>query len=79
VGDLNDDGKLDLAVANGGSNSVTILLGNGDGTFAPATGSPITVGNAPRALAVGDFNGSGRLGLAVANAKDGTLSILVQP
>jgi hypothetical protein len=33
--DFNNDGKLDLAVANSGANTVSILLGNGDGTFAP--------------------------------------------
>ena len=33
AGDFNDDAKLDLAVANFGSNTVTIFLGNGDGTF----------------------------------------------
>ena len=36
VGDLNGDGKLDLAVANAFSNSVSVLLGNGDGTFQAA-------------------------------------------
>ena len=33
MGDFNGDGKLDLAVANYGSNTVSVLLGNGDGTF----------------------------------------------
>jgi hypothetical protein len=37
VVDLNLDGKRDLVVANAGSNSLSILLGNGSGTFAPAT------------------------------------------
>ena len=69
--------ELDLAVANNGSNDVTILLGNGDGTFTQA-GSPIPVGKAPASIAVGDFSGSGRLGLAVANGMDGTVTILVQ-
>ncbi len=77
VGDFNDDGNLDLAVANGGSNTVTILLGNGDGTFTPASGSPIAVGTNPGAIAVGDFNGDGKLDLAVANQNDSTLTILL--
>lgn len=74
--DFNGDGKLDLAVTSSGSNTVSILLGNGDGTFTPATGSHIPVGNTPYALAVGDFLGSGKLGLAVANFNDNTVTIL---
>jgi hypothetical protein len=78
VGDFAGSGKPGLAVANFGSNNVTILLGNGDGTFTPASGSPYPAGKGPSFLAVGDFNGSGRLGLAVANRGDHTISILVQ-
>jgi RHS repeat-associated protein len=77
VGDFNGDGKLDLAVANSGSNTVTILLGNGDGTFTPAIGSPVAVGSKPYSVAVGDFNGDGRLDLAVANGLDNTVTILL--
>ena len=36
VGDFNGDGKADLAVANGDSNNVSVLLGNGNGTFQAA-------------------------------------------
>jgi len=79
VGDFTGSGRLDLAVANYGSNTVTILLGNGDGTFTQAVNSPVPVGKGPISLAVSDFNGSGRLGLAVANISDGTVSILLQP
>jgi hypothetical protein len=78
VGDFNGDGKLDLAITNETDNTVTILLGNGDGTFAEAAGSPFPVGVGPTAIAVGDFDGSGRLGLAVANGTAGTISILLQ-
>src|SRR6266849_1744029 len=72
VGDFNGDGKLDLAVADYGcsldcsvspSNTVMVFLGNGDGTFRPA--SQLTVGNGPAGVAVGDFNGDGKLDLAV--------------
>ena len=73
VGDFNGDGILDLAVANCGdcsylnynSNTVTVLLGNGDGTF--TTKSTLTVGTAPEFVAVGDFNGDGIPDLAVTN------------
>lgn len=77
VADFNGDGKLDLAVANYGTNTVTVLLGKGDGTFTQATGSPIPVGNQPYAIAAGDFTGSGKLGLAVANFGDDNVSILL--
>ena len=72
IGDLNGDGKLDLALANDAgfgaplvNNTVSILLGQGDGTFAAQTTYP--TGTNPRAIAIGDFNGDGKLDLAVAN------------
>jgi FG-GAP-like repeat/Putative Ig domain len=76
--DFLNNGKLDLAVANFTDNTVTLLLGNGDGTFTPSSNSPIAVGNGPTSLAVGDFNGDGRLDLVVTNQTDGTVSILIQ-
>jgi hypothetical protein len=61
--DFNGDGKVDLAVANNGNGSsdmggVSILQGNGDGTFQSA--SNFTVGNFPVAIAAADFNGDSR-------------------
>ena len=79
VGDILGNGKLDLVVANYGSNNVTLLLGNGDGTFTQAENSPFAVGQGPSSIVLADFNGSGRLGLAVANSGGaGTVSILLQ-
>jgi len=78
TGDFNNDGKLDLAIANAGDNTVTLLLGNGDGTFTQASGSPYPVGTFPFSIAAADFNGDGKLDLAVANLSDGTVSILMQ-
>ncbi len=56
------------------SNTVTVLLGNGDGTFVEAPGSPFTVGAQPRAVAIADFNGDGQLDFAVANSGDNSIS-----
>ena len=63
VGFFNADAHPDLAVANFGCNSVSILLGKGDGTFGDATN--IDAGIGPDALATGDFNGDGNLDLVV--------------
>jgi hypothetical protein len=60
--DVNTDGNLDLIVpvySNNGSSGVVVLLGNGDGTFHQANGSPITVSNFANRAMVGDFNGDG--------------------
>ncbi len=77
VGDFNQDGNADLVETSEGDNTVIILLGHGDGTFTPATGSPISVGNFPEAVRIGDFNNDGLLDLAVANSEDNTVSILL--
>jgi len=75
--DFNADGKPDLAVVNRATNNVTVLDGNGDGTFTPAPGSPLSVGAGPEALTAGDLNGDGRADLAVVNQTDNTISILL--
>ena len=59
-GDFNGDGKLDLAVANQADSTVSVLLGNGDGTF--AAGTLYSPGGSPSALAVVDLNGDGIIG-----------------
>lgn len=75
VGDFNGDGKLDIAVINTGSGGVSILLGNGDGTFQPAVNS--SASGSPTFLAVGDLNGDGKLDLAMANGSANTVSVLL--
>jgi hypothetical protein len=83
VGDLNGDGKLDVVSANFGgfgalgSGSVSVLLGKGDGTFQAVPGA-VNVGRAsPIAIALGDFNGDGKLDLACADVLGGTLTIFL--
>ena len=74
-GDFNGDGHTDLAVADSGSNAVSILLGNGDGTFDPARSLP--VGAYPFAIVAGDFNGDGHTDLATADLGSDEVSILL--
>src|SRR5712664_1006489 len=73
--DFNGDGKLDLAVSNYGDNSLSVLLGNGDGTFQAPLTTP--VGTNPAQVTVGDFNGDGKLDLAVSSVANNTVAVLL--
>jgi len=66
--DLNGDGKSDLITANNSTNNVSVLLGNGDGTFRPPLDFGFVPGSSPRAVAVKDVNSDGRLDLITANS-----------
>jgi hypothetical protein len=74
VGDFNRDGNQDLATANYFSANVSVLLGDGAGSFGAATN--FGAGTDPRSIAVGDFNGDGKQDLAVANFNSNNVSIL---
>lgn len=78
AGDLNGDGKLDLveATASNLQKGINVLMGNGDGTFQTAVTYPETLtGGWTGALAIGDFNGDGKLDVAAANNSDSDVSI----
>ena len=67
AGDFTGDGNLDLAIADGGSPTLTILKGKGDGTFTQVTGEP-AVSLSSDLVGMADFNGDGILDLAYSTA-----------
>ncbi len=72
--DLDGDGDVDLAVANGGTNYVSVLINNGDGTYQPAVS--YQVGTNPYSVYAADLNGDNHKDLAVANHNSHNLSVL---
>ncbi len=73
--DFDRDGYADICVANGTSSSVSVLLGNGDGTYAPQ--QEIPVGSTPRSVAVLDADGDGDTDIVNTNFDGGNMSILL--
>jgi len=75
--DLNGDGVDDLVVTNGGFSfgSVSVILGNGDGTF--QTPRMLTPDRNPSSVAVGDLNGDGVLDLAVSNRDSANVTVFL--
>ena len=76
IGDVNGDGNLDLAIvdspsstggANPGKDGLSVLLGDGHGTFRPAPDSPYPLGRQPNLVAIGDLDGDGTGEVAVSN------------
>jgi hypothetical protein len=76
VSDLNADGKPDLAVGTGYvfGNSVSVLLGNGLGSF--SVSATVAVGGQPQSAVANDFNGDDKIDLATANGQANTVSVL---
>jgi len=80
IGDVNNDGHLDLVATNFTDNTVGVLLGNGDGTFQPVLDYPVGLGGCcsnPDAVTLGDFNRDGKLDIAVGDFGDNGLNILL--
>lgn len=75
VADINGDGKPDLVTANGRDGTVSVLINNGDGTFAVPVTYP--AGTDPVAVAVGDVNGDGLPDLAVADSAGNSVQVLL--
>ncbi len=73
AGDVNGDGKVDLAIANLIGDDVSVLLGTGTGTFGAVR--DYAVGSQPLSVGMGDFNGDGKIDLVTANA--GSLTVLL--
>ncbi len=74
TGDFNGDGNLDFVVVNQAANSVTVYLGNGNGTFR----APVDygVGSSPTSIAVGDFNNDHNMDIVTADSTGGAVSFL---
>jgi len=77
TGDFNSDGVPDVATANNGDGSVSILIGNSDGTFQAARNYSLGAGIKPDSIACGDFNGDGKMDLATANSSNDNISVLL--
>jgi FG-GAP-like repeat len=75
VADLAGNGIEDIVVENSASNTVSVLMGNGDGTFKAAVG--YSTGVNPWSLEIGDVNGDGKLDIVTCNETDSTVSVLL--
>lgn len=76
VADFNRDGIADLVSANLHNDTVSVFLGNGNGTFSLAPGSPVSVPVEPWSVAVADFNGDGKLDVAI-GSYGGGVAVLI--
>ncbi len=75
LADLNGDGVLDMVAESDSDDIVSVMLGNGDGTF--GAGTSLQVGVNPSSVALGDVNGDGVLDILTSDFDDYTVSILL--
>ncbi|GIH94138.1 FG-GAP repeat domain-containing protein [Planobispora siamensis] len=75
VADFDGDGNLDVVAGNSQANTLTVLLGNGDGTFTPDS-TLLSGGSSPSKVVSADFDHDGDTDLAVANNLPGTIAVL---
>jgi len=75
--DLNLDSHPDLAIVNQVDNTVSVVLGNGDGTFTSAPNSPLATGQAPTSVALADFNGDGVPDIVVTDPQTDSVSVFL--
>jgi hypothetical protein len=77
LADVNHDGNLDIMVANSGSRTLTVLLGDGKGHFTSAPGSSCATGPGPNDIAIADFDHDGNPDVVIANTETPYLTILL--
>jgi flagellin-like hook-associated protein FlgL len=75
MGDFNGDGTTDLATAD--SSGVSVLLGQGNGTFSAGVSYATSAGSSPLSISTGDVNGDGVTDLVTADVNDDSVSILL--
>jgi VCBS repeat protein/FG-GAP repeat protein len=73
--DFDGDGRIDIATSGDFDDKVSVLVGNGDGTFMPSV--DFEVGASPYGIVAANLNGDGKPDIASANAEDGTASVLI--
>ena len=85
VGDVNGDGKPDLAIVNSpgsttdrnGKEGLTVMIGDGSGGFRPLADSPFATGRIPNLTAIGDVNGDGINDIAVSSPDGGNITLFL--